>query len=407
MPPILNIGQINDETVITPEGIRHSGGDWAGAFNTLQELQEWGDRNPNSLFVGLRATAGGAPYTYGAGGWGVVRQDGVVDFGMANFKIATKPRIFFFGDSNVSGQGAGNRLESFPSALANYLGWRDGAAFGTGGMGLSFDPRISFGSFNAAGKDSPGSLVSCSGVSATDYVFSPGVAFDSFDFWYPTLPAANTQVSILLDGVVIDTFSQSFANDYKKKSYSCIRGTHQISFRSTGTGTAFVSGIETHDSLSSSTEIVNCGISGAKMLDMISNASPWQNLKAINTLKPDVVVLHCTINELDNSVAPATLRGYIDTWANTIASYMTIDQALTVSWAWLNSSASTDGTLDNISEFLKKTASTYKGAWSDMRYVVGASGAQSSAIGVTADNWHLNKKGYAMYPKLMAKMFGK
>ncbi len=73
--PLLNVGQISDETVVTTEGIRHSGGDWCGYFNNIQEANDWADRNPNSLFNGLRATISGTLVCYGGAGVGWVAEN--------------------------------------------------------------------------------------------------------------------------------------------------------------------------------------------------------------------------------------------------------------------------------------------------------------------------------------------
>lgn len=360
-----------------------------------------------NVATGVTATLDGSPVQWGGSslGWVSITRGGAESFGMARLKTTGKKRIFVYADSNGAGQGASNRSEAFPSVLANLIGWRDGAFFGYGRMGSAFDPRTVLGGFTAtSAKDAPGSMLTCSGVSTSDFQFSPGIAFDSFDFWHPKTASANTQVLVKVDGVVIDSINQSGTNGLQKKTYNVPLGLHTIAIQSTGTGIAYIIGIETHDSTSVANEICNCSISAANMSDLTAAANPWSNLTALQKLAPDAVILHCTINDLDNAVTPATLRGLIDTFVNTVNGYG-IDQVLTVSWAWVNSSLSTDGTLDIVSEYLKKSASAVGGAWVDMRYAVGASGTQTTSRGWKHDNWHLNASGYARYAPLLARVF--
>lgn len=385
---------------------------WAGNLGTLTQAQADALVAAGvmaSVKAGASAQVDGGPVTWrgaAAGGWVSSESNpGAARFGLPMFNAAVKPRLFVYADSNGAGQGASNRNQAFPSVLAALLGWRDGSFFGYGRMGATFDPRTDIGGFSASSaKDSPGSMVTCSGASASDFKFSPGVYFDSFDFWYPRTGSANTQVVIKIDGVTIDTINQTGANALLKKSYQVTHGLHTVSVQSVGTGTAYFIGIETHDSFSDSVEICNCSISGASMTDLTNSSQPWTNLNALKTFAPTAVILHCTINDLDTGVTPAALRALIDKFVNTVNGYG-IDQVLTASWAWENSTLSTDGTLDIISEYLKKSASAVKGAWADMRFAVGASGSQTAARGWKSDNWHLNASGYAQYAPILARIF--
>ena len=59
--------QINDETVVTSEfplRIRHTGGDWAGYFDTAEEAEAWAAQNPNNVFPGMRVTIAGESYRW-------------------------------------------------------------------------------------------------------------------------------------------------------------------------------------------------------------------------------------------------------------------------------------------------------------------------------------------------------
>lgn len=381
-----------------------------GDFVDGPTASAWAAKFSPALASGSTATIAGVPSGYSGPGVGWVAQGAVAgaeSFGMARFKAATKPRVFVYADSNGAGQGASNRNQAFPSVLASLLGWRDGAFFGYGRMGAGFDPRTVIGGFTAsAAKDAPGSMVTCSGVSASDFQFSPGIQFDSFDFWHPVTASGNTQVIVKVDGVVVDTFSQSDVNALRKRSYSVSLGVHTISVQASGTGTAYIIGFETHDSTSLMPEICNCSIASANMSDLTTAANPWTNLRALQSFAPTAVILHCTINDLDNAVTPATLRGLIDAFVNTVSGYG-IDQILTTSWAWSNSALSTDGTLDGISRYLKQSASAVNGAWADMRFAVGASGTQTAAHGWKYDAWHLNASGYARYAALLGALLAR
>jgi hypothetical protein len=329
-------------------------------------------------------------------------------------------RIAFYGDSNLVGEGSGTstlglfgaREKGFAIVLAKSLGWQTGTFYGdqnvaTGSVTLEqFDPRIVLGSFasDAAASTAGGRFIVCSGASSQDFQFTPESAFDEFSFKYPQTSTANTSISVKVDGNVIDTFSQAGANTYKTKKYTVAKGIHTIQIQSTGTGTAFIHGIETRDTASSAPIFLHLGWCGAKWADLnsVSGAYPWAPRNALVALAPDCVLTHCTINDISASTPIATVVGHMSGVALAVTPVATLMH--TVSFP-ANRAGMYNGTLQNYADNLKYAALSFEGSYADARCALSNDWNLANAKGWTYDNDHPSEAGHALIAGLFKKLF--
>ncbi|MDB5847339.1 MAG: hypothetical protein JWP29_1091 [Rhodoferax sp.] len=338
---------------------------------------------------------------------------------------AAPPRIAFTGDSNLCGDSAagasssiGARSLCFPFLIARALGWQTGTIFGDQNMASAstattpnqYDPRVVLGSgvtVGAAGVTFGGRAFELA-VASGFLSFTPTVAdglFDKVRFCFArTATVSSASVDILIDGVVVGNVSQVGANDTMySPTYTVTKGSHLIQLRNNdGAQIARITGIETWDSTNGAPILLQGGWCGGKLSDLSNAALGYNCLPTLATMQPDAVLLHCTINDMINATAIATVSAGID--AINLAMGGTADVINTVSFA-VNLAKTLDGTLDSYASLLRANAASYGGAFADARAATGSSYGVASSRGFTSNIYHPSAAGQVAIAGMFQQLF--
>ena len=335
-------------------------------------------------------------------------------------RVGSPTRIAIYGDSNACGQGGGTgtngtidaRKNSWPVKMANTLGWQDGSFFGDSNLKAisetvsGYDPRISLGSFSAGSLSIPGGcFLTCVGASSSNLVFTPATNSDTIKVWYPTTSSATNSFQIIVDGITKATLSQASANSMKFELINVTLGQHVIEIKNIGSGTCFIMGIETYNSQNASPVLLITSFLGSSLINLstTSSTSPWTHLSGLLGLRPDVVITHCTINDISSGNPTQDSLTNITT-INHSLSTINCDVVNTVSFPFFNDGA-TDGRLDLYKNVLLNNAITLRGSFADFRAVCGGTFTFSQKMGYTFNSNHPNALGYQTMANFISKIF--
>lgn len=229
--------------------------------------------------------------------------------------LAQNYRVLELGDSTVAGFGAGDGTGTDPGATnarPNAVSTRlavalngvgiaanDHSRFGRQGFTTSallfeYDPRAS-GTFNTGGAATLGGL-SIVATSSLPEVAATFAGVDTFDFYnYRTLAAGT--LDILIDDVVVGTINQfTGVDDLVLNSFATTLGTRTIKIRRTA-GTARWTGVNAYNSAVNSVQVINAGVRGATVLDIIGSGTPTTPLGSIAVVNPHLSIISIGIND--------------------------------------------------------------------------------------------------------------
>lgn len=326
------------------------------------------------------------------------------------------PRIALLADSNSVGQGGtvsniDCRSISWPKLMATRFGWRDGWASPLGSWDA--DSRVSRGGWSSGGVlEAFGAAYTLAYNGPTgDLTFTPGVAFDTLTVRGIAVLASNTCVSsVYVDDVLVGTIAHNqastspFRTETPSLTVSVTRGTHVVKIAKTAgtSGSCYITGIETRDSQSTAPELIHSGTANSRTSNYVATNAAYTGPVGLRNVRPDVVILASTINDLDAGDSSATViarQNQIAAWADDMGA----DFVGICGWA-CNRVNITKTKLDELSANLLALAQQYGGAWVDNRAILGYTYAETDPANV-ADAWHLTAPGYAIMENQIRRVF--
>jgi lysophospholipase L1-like esterase len=321
----------------------------------------------------------------------------------------------FCGDSNVVGQGAGSgvnatidaRKYAWPVVMGKAMGWNTNTWFGNHFLNVAgsttldvYDPRITLGSYLSSGglNTFAGFAMTCVGASVTDFAFTPEDPFDTLVFWHIGGAGRGT-VSIKIDGDVVDTFSEVTATAIPtKRTYSVSLGSHVVSVQCVS-GTTNIMGMETSVASQGKPVLIEGGICGGKWNDLRQVGSAFSYLNAIPHLSPDVVVTHCTINDIIGGTTIGNLLTYMSEFNHAVPVYA--DLFHTVSWPFAGSETLI---MLQLLSFLQSSAIAAGGSYASA-YPLFGTYYETVANDLNFDTLHLNASGWQLIAEMFADLF--
>lgn len=318
-------------------------------------------------------------------------------------------KIMVIGDSNSVGQGktggnTGCRAISWPKLLATRYGWRDGMAFGNG-LSAS-DPRLTYdGWFSNIKTCLGGAWQSNNG--GEDLEFAPGIACDSVTVTGIAVFGAGGTSTVYVDGVSAGTITHDTSinggNALPQITWTGTRGVHTIRVSNNGVGTCWINSIQTFDSQSTVPDLYHCGVADANMGDLNADGQPYDNRKHLRQIRPDLVILAATINDLDDGASVAAITAGMDLVRRNVRENGGELMGI-CGWA-TNRPGVTKANLDLLLAHLLTLSEEDGTACIDNRGALGYTYATTNPAYV-ADDWHLNTAGYAAMEDQIRKAFG-
>lgn len=317
-------------------------------------------------------------------------------------------RFLMIGDSNIAGQGSaggtfgldGAVLTSMARRFASNAGFQIESFFGEQNITLApvalgtYDTRITLGSGWAPDSIVPqivgGRFLRAPGGSVGKLRFTPSTSVSSFRYWYPTTAGLNGAVTVSIDGVLVDTFSQNAANSLQFRDYSVTPGAHYIEIGGGATGYTYVSAIETFDG-SDTPVFLQGGYCAGKAVDFDYAVNPWNSRPETVALAPDFTLIYSTINDATNSTTVSDYYTYIQDLVSYIAP--TSNGCLTVGWPGNTNSNFIGGLYDDYARALQNIARDYNWSYFDFRSVWGHSFVRADNLGYAFDTVHPNLSG--------------
>lgn len=406
-------------------------------------LPAWGSLPTGVEGDRLNATLGGVPIVAGRGTerwhpeyptkaqvdslWPVADQSPGIRVGaMPQFRRAIAegraPKILVIGDSTTSSgwlsvpTGENSRASGWPAWLTGLLGWRDGSAYAGSSFlfnntyGPGMDSRVTYSAPWAIGVVyTMGDSWAVAASPSKNMVFTPAVAFDSLVVKGVAITgtnAARTQVYVddVLQGELNHDDNLTRQNpSMVELRVSVTRGSHVVRLTTSGaSGNVYVNAIETYDSQSLAPNIFSAGRAGLRMLQIADTSLPYSYKACIEDLQPDVVILSCVINDLDNGDSLATVQARHTTFFNNL-SRVPCDFVGVIPWC-CNRPSLTKENFDAIRDQFLGFAQARNGAVVDGR---GFFGETFASVNPTyyVDNYHLSASGNQALAAQIAKVF--
>jgi hypothetical protein len=336
---------------------------------------------------------------------------------------SSPPRVLFTGDSNVMGQGAnsGTTLfaKGFARDFAEQMGWLVGSVFGSQVRAtdnkanyIAYNPEVSMsGGWDVNNPSGPGDTIGgrmFKSLSTTggSFTIASAAVFDKLRFWGPRTSGLNTSMTITVDGNLEDSFSEAGAAGLIMRDVDGLSlSTHTVAIGCSGSGDAYVLGIEFWDTTNGMPVYIQDGYWGGKAAEFINSTSAWSKLNHYPTFAADYAFYYCTIND-SNSTATAlqTYYGNVETYVKAMSA-AGADGCLCVGFPASNDS-SRNGYLDNQAEILKKIARDYNWSYLDFRKVLGGhSYNRVNDLGLAYDTHHPNQAGHDLMADFMYSLF--
>ncbi|MDV9040898.1 SGNH/GDSL hydrolase family protein [Stenotrophomonas sp. RAC2] len=326
----------------------------------------------------------------------------------AKARGASNPaRLMVVGDSNVEGVGSGAGTlgltgaseTSFPARLAELFGYQRSSWFGDqntkeAGVPLStFNPAITLGSGwapDAAVSSIFGASFMVAAPGAGPLTYSPVGSVTKFRLWYATFTGLNNALQVRIDGVLVDTINTSGSALLTFRDYNVAAGSHNIAVTPTGSGSAFVQGIEAFNGTATPV-LLQGGWGGARAANLASAANPWNSLPGMKTIAPDFVIYYCTINDAGAGTSAAAYKGQVETVIEQL--YPKANGCLCVGFP-ANVSGVTNGLYDAYATALKQLAVDRAWFFLDLRDVFGNTWSEANTRGLAYDSHHPNGDGH-------------
>ncbi|HEU0043724.1 SGNH/GDSL hydrolase family protein [Sphingomonas sp.] len=224
--------------------------------------------------------------------------------GKAHARAGTRnARIAFIGDSTTGGVGAiaPFNVPELLGARAKARGWSVYAENLFGSLD-QVDTRLVQGGWGGL-LNTAGGAMQHSNATGAPLAFTPTQAFDTIVIAYPRNGPLGSFAVNVDGGASLGTINQSGSAALMTTTFTVSLGVHTVNL-TWAAGLAYVASIRTCNSAAKGLEIANMGISGAKAIDWISEAQPWDTLAALKAYAPDLTVINLCINDIINGPTP-------------------------------------------------------------------------------------------------------
>jgi lysophospholipase L1-like esterase len=235
---------------------------------------------------------------------------------------ARNARALMLGDSTTWGYGAGGasfagnlKDAAVPAQLARLLGGSSSQSyFGNGDVTAlnrypGADSRISPGSWGVAGGSKIGiGLYPYLATAASTFAFTPVGAIDTIEIYYPSDPTFGTFTVNVDGGASLGTVNCAQATGFRKTTFTVALATHTINCI-WASGSAYKTGIVAYNSAQKEISVINAGVAGANMADIVappSAALAYSPLNSLPLLGADLVIANLTVNDANYSTDLAT-----------------------------------------------------------------------------------------------------
>lgn len=332
------------------------------------------------------------------------------------------PKVLVIGDSTTSPgwlsvpTGENSRASGWPAYMASLLGWRDGSAYAGSSFlfnntyGPGMDARVTYSAPWAIGVVyTMGDSWAVAASPSKNLVFTPTVAFDSLvvkGIAITGTNAARTQVYVddVLKGELNHDDNLTRQNpSMVELRVSVTRGSHVVRLTTSGaSGNVYANAIETYDSQSLSPNIFSAGRAGLRMLQIADTTLPYSYKACIEDLQPDVVILSCVINDLDNGDSLSTVLARNQTFFDNL-SRVPCDFVGVIPWC-CNRPSLTKENFDAIRDQFIGFAQARNGSVVDGRGFFGDAFASVNPS-YYVDNYHLSASGNQALAAQIAKAF--
>lgn len=334
------------------------------------------------------------------------------------------PKILFLTDStgspgwmSVTGN-LNSRSYSWPTLVANALGWRDGSAYAGSSrlesitFGNQLDTRVAYtsaSSFGGAVIYTMGDAWSAPASPAKSMTFTPATAFDKLIVkGIATTGSSAARTLVYVDGTLVGSLNHDDILTNQNPSMvevnvAVTRNTHTVTLTTSGaSGNVYINAIETYDSQSLTPNFFSTGVNNNKMLYLADISLPYNYRACIQDLQPDVVVLSCTINDLDSGITIEQMQALNQTFFSHLDK-VDCDFVGVCGWA-TNRPNITKAKLDIVYQQLSDFAQSRNGAVVDQRAVTGYTYAEVDPA-IVADDWHLKSAGHTILANQFIQVF--
>lgn len=336
-------------------------------------------------------------------------------------------RILAIGDSFTSGHGSGGngllgqkRGAFAPKlavmltgagvpALADYAVGTGTATSGVTAANLaSYDPRLSFtGASTLDGYPTLGGMMMAMTSAGDKITFTPGDSFDTVVLLFARNTTGQGDFTVSVDGgtTTAATIVNNNATDVALTEVAVPAGSRAVTL-SKGAGSSYIIAIGTRNSVKPGIEIINAGISGGQVATLAVAAgtgSAYWNTRAcipkiLDANAVNVTLINGWYNDRGASRTVPQVRADLTTLINTAKAYGDVIYVCYPALSTANISAANFATYND---------AAIEAAIAAGIPVVDTSKlipdqAAGNAVGLYADNLHLNNAGYA-YPAALLK----
>lgn len=329
-------------------------------------------------------------------------------------------RCLFIGDSNVVGQGDNSGTTIFTKGFARYfadaMGWRTGSVWGNGNVGNAatyhgYNSTVAFTGANWLLNSSDGvmggQMFRNARTAAGTLTWTPAEAFDTLKIAYPVFTGNDPSVAIKVDGVTLETVSQSASSNLVRKTYTGLSlTTHTVEIVMSGTGSSgdgFLISMEIQDRTNRTPVYNQAGWGSAKAADFDTQTNPWSSLNHMSAEQFDFAFVYCTINDLIAGTADETYYATLQEVVNTLSA--TADGCLM--FGYPNNNANVLGGKGvTMTKTLRNIAQDYGWSFLDSRDVLTHSNALANVRGYRYDDAHPNHTGHQALADYMSARIG-
>ncbi len=270
----------------------------------------------------------------------------------------------------------------------NFIGWGGGHEYN-----IAHDERLSYTGTPSRSVDwtiGGGAIQLVSGESIT---FSPNEAVDTFKIYAIGYNGA-ASIAISIDGSLVQTSSLSTGSDQLVTPIVIDAGTldsHYITLAHSGTGNAFIYGVEAYDSSKNQITIFNTGSPASKATDWDATGKPWSPINSWDYYDPDLILICLGANEWISGDSTATYQAALEDIIDGILAYGDIDVALVIP------PPSNETTYSNQAAYrtvLQNLAVSYDIPLIDIYTAFGGQAAADALGYYVGDDVHLTSTGY-------------
>jgi lysophospholipase L1-like esterase len=329
---------------------------------------------------------------------------------LGNVRTGTaNARVLCVGDSTTRGLGgaasnANIAQKCYPAYLADILSGQvttgKQSFFGSGNLVLpTIDTRvvITGGTTTATNLTLGGSMVQLT-ASGHTLTFTPTTNIDTIDVYYSKTGTTASFTVNVDGGAALATVNTNGTAGVYKQTVTTTLGAHAINCV-WAQGTNYILGIEAYDSTRKQVSIWNMGASGARSTDLADTSAGYAELNALLAYAPDLTILDCGINDMNNGV---TVDAHRTNMQAVITAAKTSGDVIIKVPAPSSVAAIPQATQDTFAAAMYALAEVNDLPVIDLRQRL-ASYEDANAMGLYYDTLHPNALGYADIAQVVAK----